>query len=200
MVIHRGKGLVMTHPSTRQPSTEELDQIRSVNRLFLGFLQDRVRAGQDALGLPAAARKPLLAATGMQLDSIAQFPRALFTLALDGEPAGGVMDLTAAGGTRYAVDLTILLCAWTFSRHHLCQARFLLGLDSRTIQRLRMLQFADLAVHARLPDLLRCAFAADAWFWTELLTLRRAEDRRRLALIALQPEHAGPLTGPAGPR
>lgn len=177
--------------SAPAPTHEELLQVRSLNRLFLGFLKDRVRRNEDGLGLPAEARRALVAASDEQLDAVAQFPRAVFALALEGEPAR-VMDLSAADTARFAVDITILHCAWNFSRHNVCQARFLLGLDSRTIQRLRALQLADLAKCARLPELLRCAFAERPWFWTELLAVRQPEDRRRLALVALQPFTAGP--------
>jgi len=173
--------------AARAPSNEELEQIRALNRLFLGFLAPRARAGEDCLGLPEAARPRLAAATDEQLDDVAQFPRALFALTIDRDPPAGGFMAPPADGARYAVDITVLLCAWSFSRHNVCQARFLLGLDTRSIQRLRALQLAELAQYARLPRLLSCAFADNGWIWTELLATRHAEDRRRLALIALQP-------------
>ena len=192
MVIHAEKGpLMIASNPVRPPSTEELSQVRSLNRLFLGFLKDRVRRNEDGLGLPAEARAALLKASEEQLDAVAHFPRAVFALALEGEPAR-VMDLSAADSARFAIDITILHCAWSFSRQNVCQARFLLGLDSRTIQRLRALQLADLAQYARLPELLSCAFADNPRFWTGLLTVRQPEERWRLALIALQPATVGP--------
>src|SRR5690606_9337942 len=189
MVIRPEKGLLMTPSSPRSPSTEELEQIRSMNRLFLAHLQERLRRREDPLGLPEEAREGLRDAAPELLDCMAEFPRAVFALSLD--EGAGVMDLGALDTARFALDLTVLHCAWHFSRRDVCQARFLLGLDSRTIQRLRALKLAELASAARRPGLLGCAFAGNAWFWLELLSMRHAEDRRRLALIALQPGAPG---------
>jgi hypothetical protein len=80
-----------------------------------------------------------------------------------------------------------LLCAWTLSRQSAYQARLLLGLEPRMIQRLRGMQLSDLQQLAYGRDLVRCAFAGRDWLWSELLTDPRPEARQQLALIALQP-------------
>jgi hypothetical protein len=93
------------------------------------------------------------------------------------------------------VSLTILLCAWTFSRQSVYQARLLLGLDSRAIAELRSLPLTHLHQRALAPQLVACAFPACDWLWTELLEETRPEARRRLLMIALQPglDHEWPL-------
>ncbi|HEY8520378.1 MAG TPA: hypothetical protein VIN61_09870 [Gammaproteobacteria bacterium] len=169
---------------------EPLEQVYALNRLFLDYLQTSARNGGDCLGLPQPARAPLLAASDSVLESVAEFPRALFALRLADPPApGGGLRLptTAQESARQALDITILLCAWHLSRHHVGQARFLLGLDSRSIQQLRHLRLADLPRYAGTPELLACALAHCAWLWVELFKPLPPEARRRLALVALQP-------------
>jgi hypothetical protein len=88
---------------------------------------------------------------------------------------------------RHALYLMISLSAWSLSRQSAYQARLLLGLESRTIQRFRALQLSQLQPLSHLPNLVQCAFRERDWLWTGLLFDTRPEARRRLALIALQP-------------
>jgi hypothetical protein len=189
----------MHGPSPRRPSFDQLEQVHELNRLFLGFLQTRARRNGDCLGLPDASRSVLLKADGAQLDQVAAFPRALFSLSLDEAVTLHAMDPlpSAADSARQSVNITILLCAWNFSRQRVHQARVLLGLKAQTIQRLRALQLAELPRVALSPHLVSCAFAGADWLWTQLLTETRPEARQQLALVALQPSRAeqSPLRG-----
>jgi hypothetical protein len=83
--------------------------------------------------------------------------------------------------------LTILLCAWTLSRHSIYQARLLLGLETRAMQQLRAMQLGPIQDLAHAPHLVLCAFHDRPWLWSELLVEKRPEGRQHLALIALQP-------------
>jgi hypothetical protein len=175
--------------SLTPPSLDQLQQIHELNRLFLSYLQTTTRTDPGGLGLPERARASLGAASAESLAWIAEFPRAMFEIALDDAVRGEVVDplRSREDAMRHALSLTILLCARSVSRQSPYQARLLLGLESREIQRLRSMQLADLQRLAHSPRLLRCAFGGRDWLWSELLTERRPEGRRHLALVALQP-------------
>jgi len=171
------------------PSWDQLQQIHELNRLFLTYLQTRVRGDRDCLGLPDGARAILRRTSPEALAVIAEFPRALFDLRLDDRAPPPVRDPLPSreDAARHALCLTILLCAWSLSRQSAYQARLLLGLETRTIQRLRAMQLTDLQQLAHVPQLVLCAFAGRDWLWSELLSDARPEARQRLVLVALQP-------------
>jgi hypothetical protein len=172
----------------RSPSADQLQQIYELNRLFLTFLQSAKRERLDSLEFPAVARGVLRAASRAQLDTIGEFPRALFRISLDDDSTETVDPLhDASDALRHSLHLSILLYARTFSRQSIYQARFLFGLESRAIARLRSLQLPDLQRFAARSRLVTCAFATRGWLWVELFTETRPEGRRQLALIALQP-------------
>ena len=175
-----------TPPSPRR--WDQLEQVHELNRLFLTYLQTRARDDRDCLGLPDGARRILRETCAEALAVIAEFPRALFDLQLE-ERAWPLRDplLSRDDAARHALCLTILLCARSLCRQSAYQARLLLGLEPRAIQRLRSLQLRDLQQVAHHPQLILCAFAGRAWLWNELLTDSRPEARRQLALVALQP-------------
>jgi len=175
--------------SPTPPSWDQLRQVHELNRLFLTYLQARVRDDRDCLGLPDSARPILRKTSPEALAAIAEFPRALFDLALDDRAVPQVRDPLPSrdDAARHALCLTILLCAWTLSRQSAYHAHLLLGLEPRTLQRLRALQLGDLQRLAHVQDLVLCAFGDREWLWTELLTDARPEARQQLALIALQP-------------
>ena len=166
-----------------------VEQIRELNRVFLTFLKHSAIERTDCLGLPDAARRALRSADDVLLDLVAEFPRALFRLALTDGPPAQVGDplQSRLDSARHAIQLTIALCAWTLSRQSVYQARLLLALDLNSIQRLRGLALGDVQRLADIPRLVRCAFPDRAWLWTELLTETRPEARRQLLLVALQP-------------
>jgi hypothetical protein len=175
--------------SPTPPSWDQLQQVHELNRLFLTYLQARVRDDRDCLGLPDGARPILRKTSPEMLAAIGEFPRALFDLALDDRAAPPVRDPLPSrdDAARHALCLTILLCAWSLSRQSVYHARLLLGLEPRAIKLLREKQLSDLQQLAHLPRLILCAFAGRDWLWTELLTDARPEARQQLALIALQP-------------
>jgi hypothetical protein len=172
-----------------QPSHDPLQQVHELNRLFLTHLQTRVRGDLDCCGLPDLARRLLRRASAESIAAIAVFPRALFDLNLDERKPSVERDPLRSGvdAAHHALGLTILLCAWTLSRQSAYQARLLLGLETRTIQRLRALQLSDLQPLAHAPQLVLCAFAGRDWIWIELINETRPEARHQLALVALQP-------------
>ena len=172
------------------PSLDQLQQVHELNRLFLTYLQTRVRAdARMPAACPTLARPILRRASSDLLAAVAEFPRALFDLKLDERATPQVRDPLRSrdDAARHALCLTILLCAWTLSRQSVYQARLLLGLEPRTIQRLRAMQLSDLQQVAHGRELVHCAFAGRDWLWSELLTDPRPEMRQQLALIALQP-------------
>jgi hypothetical protein len=171
------------------PSLDQLQQVHELNRLFLTYLQTRVRADAECLGLPDLAKPILRRASGDLLAAVAEFPRTLFDLKLDERATQQVRDPLRSrdDAARHALCLTILLCAWTLSRQSVYQARLLLALEPRTIQRLRAMQLSELQQVAHGRELVHCAFAGRDWLWSELLTDPRPEMRQQLALIALQP-------------
>ena len=171
------------------PSLDQLQQVHELNRLFLTYLQTRVRADAECLGLPDLAKPILRRASGDLLAAVAEFPRTLFDLKLDERATQQVRDPLRSrdDAARHALCLTIVLCAWTLSRQSVYQARLLLALEPRTIQRLRAMQLSELQQVAHGRELVHCAFAGRDWLWSELLTDPRPEMRQQLALIALQP-------------
>lgn len=175
--------------SLRSPSADQLQQIHELNRLFLTFLQSAKREQLDGLEFPAAARGVLRTASRAQLDTIAEFPRALFRISLEDDAEGKTIDPLhgVSDALRYSLHLSIVLYARTFSRQSIYQARFLFGLESRAIAQLRSLQLTDLQRFAACPGFVACAFPTRGWLWVELFTETRPEARRQLALIALQP-------------
>lgn len=184
----------------RTPGADPLEQVHELNRVLLTFLQTCAREGLDCLGLPEPARRRLRSAGAAELDAIACFPRALFEIRVAGSSAVPPMRYTAqrVESLLQSMNLTILLGAWTLSRQSVYHARFLLGLDSAAIQQLRMLQLTDLQRLAFASDVVSCAFATRDWLWIELVSETRAEERRQLALVALQPglEREWPMRRP----
>jgi hypothetical protein len=175
--------------SPTAPSWDQLEQVHELNRLFLTYLRMRVHDDRDCLGLPESARSILRKTSSETLAVISDFPRALFDLKLDDRAAPRLRDPLPRrdDAARHALCLTILLCAWSLSRQSTYQARLLLGLEPRAVQRLRAMQLGDLQPLAHVRELVLCAFAGRDWLWNELLTDARPEARRQLALIALQP-------------
>jgi hypothetical protein len=167
------------------PHLDQLESLSELNLAFLAFVQHRLRADLDCLGLHREARAPLRAASAELLGAAAAFPNALFRLVLPApQPA---LHATPADMALHDVCSAILWSARYASRQSPYQARLLFGLQTAEIQRLRALSVTDLQRLAWLPGVLRCAFADRPWLWQWLLTAARPESRRQLALIALQP-------------
>jgi hypothetical protein len=172
-----------------QPNHDALQQVHEFNLLFLTHLQTRVRNDLDSCGLPDTVRLQLRRASPESIAAIAEFPRALFDLKLDERTPSAVLDplRSQSEGAYHALGLTILLCARTLSRQSVYQARLLLGLEARAIQRLRGMQLSEVQPLAYSRRILLCAFAGRDWIWSELMSETRPEARQHLALIALQP-------------
>jgi hypothetical protein len=137
--------------------------------------------------LPELARPILRRASSELIAVVGEFPRALFDLKLDERPAQLRDPLRSRDDARHSLCLSIVHCAWTLSRQSVYQARLLLALEPRAIQRLRAMRVGDVQQVAHGRDLVQCAFAGRDWLWSELLTDPRPEMRQQLALIALQP-------------
>lgn len=168
---------------------DHLEQIRELNRAFLGLLQSQARSQRDCLGLPPAAMSVLCEAGGGLLDEVARFPRALFHIDCAVAARVGAEPSATAGldPGRYHLTLQILWTVRHTSRQSPHQARVLFDVDGDQITHVASLTLPDLERLAGQPDVLRCAFRARGWLWSRLLTDVRPESRRHLALIALQP-------------
>jgi hypothetical protein len=167
---------------------DHLEQLQEVNRTFLGFLQTRLRAELDCLGLPLGARATVRGADSAQLDAIAAFPQALFRLELGAQNAGPqAVAAAAADGELHEVCSAILWSARYTSRQSPYQARLLFGFQPQQIQRLRALSVTELQRLAWAAGLLRCAFTDKDWLWHWLLSATQPEARAQLTLVALQP-------------
>jgi hypothetical protein len=186
MAITGEKGAL--HDMSAQIHFDHLEQIRELNRAFLGLLQSRVHARRDLLGLPASAATVLRNADGDSLDDVARFPRALFRVDCDAaDGAVGAASSDALDLSQYHLTLQILWAVRHTSRQSPHQARLLFTLDGAQLERVGALLLPDLERLAGRPGVLRCAFGARSWLWSRLLTDVRPEARRQLALIALQP-------------
>ena len=173
-----------------QPNHDPLQQVHELNLLFLTHLQVRVRGEPRLLRLAgrrataAAPREPGIDRGDRRISARVVRSQARRTYAAIGR---SIRCAAATTVRTHALGLTILLCAWTLSRQSVYQARLLLGLEARAIQRLRAMQLSDLQPLAYSRRLLLCAFAGRDWIWSELMSETRPEARQHLALIALQP-------------
>ncbi|SRR5690606_24276082 len=170
---------------------ESLEQIHELNRLFLRSLQQRKVEALRSIGFPSGAMTALKEASPERLDTIAEFPRALFDFVLDAQPAGAVAPHAAALDsvplTSRILDLTIAYCAWSTSRDSAYHARLFYGLGADVIHALRMTPISKLPWLALTRARVVCAFRDAESMWRELLVETRPEARRQLVLVALQP-------------
>ena len=182
----------MLHPPA---GSDDLEEVRELNRLFLDYVRACARAGADCLGLDRATAALLESASCERLDALAAIPRALFRLTLPRAKPLGVMDppANAVETSRQALQLTIAHSAWHMSRRRPYAARLFLGLDEHEIRTLRGTTLFDLPHLAASVELVGCAFPHAAWLWHKLLTETRPESLRHLLLIALQPRLPTPL-------
>jgi hypothetical protein len=185
-------------PAAFSPA-EHLGHIHELNRLFLAFLSRRAREGRDCLGMSEPLRALLAASDPKLLNRVAEFPRALFDLALHRPPEFGVMDPSDSldERARHALNLTILLSAWNLCRASAYHARLFLGLTEKSVHRLRAMSLSDLPALALARGVVRCAFPRSERFWRELMHANKPEVRHQLGLIALQPWLDRAWPGPA---
>ena len=168
------------------PHLDQLEQLAELNRTFLAFVQHRLRADLDPLGLPKEARATVRTAPPELLDGVAAFPNALFRLELHAHHPGLHLVSQAEAGL-HDLCSAILWSARYTSRQSPYQARLLFGLHTGQIQRLRALSVTDLQRLAWVPGVLRCAFVDRPWLWQWLLSATQPESRSQLTLVALQP-------------
>lgn len=168
------------------PHLDQLEQLSELNRSFLAFVQNRLRADLDCLGLPKQVRIALRAATPEALDGAAAFPNALFRLEIQA-PSPSLHVVSPADAGLHDICSAILWSARYTSRQSPYQARLLFGLDTTQIQRLRALSVTELQRLAWVPGVLRCAFIERPWLWQWLLSATQPESRSQLTLVALQP-------------
>ena len=180
------------------PAGDDFAEIRALNRLFVDFLAGRARRGGDCLGLGRAAVSALRAADPASLDTLAEFPRALFQVRVPRGRACRVADMQADATdvSRYVLKVTILHSAWALSRRNPYLAKLLLGLEDQEVQALVTFDLAEIPARCTAAETVVCAFAQYAWLWHKLLTESRPEARRQLLLIALQPRLDATLPAP----
>jgi hypothetical protein len=169
---------------------DQFQTLRELNRAFLGLLQQRTRGDTGALEMPHGAEPLVRTAPVALLDALAEFPGPLFRLDLTGtaEPT----DLPRTQGllteAEYHLGSSILHAVRATARQSAYHAQVLFGLLPAEVERCRALTFEELRRLAGSPGLIRCAHAERPWLWHALLSAVRPEERRQLALIALQPE------------
>lgn len=169
----------------------DLDQVFELNRLFLRLLRSRAAERRPCLGLEASVVRRVRGASDARLDALAELPRALFKLNLDAarvprrvaDPSGPRLD-----SATQSLQLTALLTAWNFSRRSTYAARLFLDLTAAEVVTLGRLPLSSLPPLATQEGLVTCAFARTSWLWRRLLSESRPEQRRRLLLVALQPQ------------
>jgi hypothetical protein len=173
------------------PKTAALDQLYQVhelNRAFVGLLQARVLQSRSCLALPASAHAAVAAASSPLLEGVAAFPCALFQIRLGSRPWPACADAVADfDDAERHLCLSILFAVRQTSRESPYQARLLFGLMPADVERLRGSALVDVQQLACAPGVLRCAFGDRNWFWPQLFTATRPEQRRQLTLMALQP-------------
>ena len=176
----------MTRPDA---CMKELDQVHELNRLFLIYLRQEAKGGRDCLGLPKDAVTALANADTEIIDRTARFPRALFRVNIGELGARTVASSPSSVNmsARQALQLTVLLSVWNYSRQSSYLARAFFGLSLETVRRLRMLPLSDLPSLALGAGMLACSFSRADWIWPELLQHADDESRDQLALVALQP-------------
>ena len=176
--------------SRSNPPIPALDEIRQLNRLFLGFLRERPTVATDRFGLSSRAAGLLTNASPRQIDRAACFPRALFRLCLPPAATSAVMDplALAHGSGERVLELVLLHSARNLSRMSGYAARLLLRLSDGDVIRLRAAEVDEIVAMSLVEHVVHAAFDQLDWIWQELLTEARPEYRRRLVLIGLQPD------------
>lgn len=174
----------------RSTTSELLETLHALNRLFLSFLQQCVRRGRIPLDLPRAVEHALAVAESEELERIAAVPRALFRICLvDTVQAPPPMHLVEPlEQMRRSLRLTVLLTVWTTVRQSVHRARFFYGLDDETLERLRAATLVELPELATAAEMLRCGFADAEPLWRSLFALPPNGLKPELYLLALQPE------------
>jgi hypothetical protein len=176
--------------SRPEPPLPALDEVRQLNRLFLGFVRDRPELAVERFGLSVSAARLLERASADQIERAAAFPRALFRLRLPSAAIDSVMDpraLAQQSGER-VVELVLLHSARSVCRMSGYAARLLLRLRDHDVSRLRIAEVDEVVSMALADEVVQAAFEDLDWIWRELLTEGRPEYRRRLLLIGLQPD------------
>jgi hypothetical protein len=179
----------MTH--YEPPHSTEFEEIQELNLLFLIYLRSCAREGTDSLGLPSASAARLRQLSAGALETIAAFPRSLYTLRLDGATKmreGLALSHSALVEARQALTLTVLHSAWNMSRQRDFQARMFLRLPAATTRRLRTVSLSELPLLAATPGLLSADFPGSRSLWATLIDRSDTEMSRAFRLVALHPD------------
>jgi len=181
--------------SVSEPPLPALDEVRELNRLFLGFLCERPAAATGRFGLSPRAAELLARAPPDPIHRAASFPRALFRFRLP-EPAGdrAGKSLSLPGSGERVLELVLLHSARNLSRTSGYAARLLFWLDDDAVDRLRTAAVSKIVSMSLAQNVICVVFDDLDWIWQELLTEARPEYRRRLLLLGFQPDS---LLGPA---
>lgn len=166
---------------------DQVQALRELNRAFLTFLQQRARGGAVELGFPRSAEGLLRTASNALLDALAEFPSPLFRLELD-RPTDGSSVQRLQSEADCHLGSAVLHTVRSTARQSAYHAQVLFGLQAAEVARCRALTFDELRLLACSPGLIRCAHAERPWLWHALLGAVRPEERRQIALIALQPQ------------
>ena len=169
---------------------DQLQQVHELNRVFLEFLQARVRGQRGSLRAAAPASGSAIADC---LGSASRWSRRL--------PAGAVSMSMSASQSRpcttadadfdeaehHALPVGPVRRAAHEPPKHVSGAVAVRSRSAPKWSGCARRSYADLQQLACTPGVLKCAFRERHWFWHELFTATRPELRRQLTLMALQP-------------
>jgi hypothetical protein len=171
------------------PDADEIEELQELNLLLLIHLRAAAREGASGFGLAPSLARKLCDFPMSTLESIAEFPRALFVIDLDNISITGEHQIPdPIESSRRSLALTVLYSAWNMSRRRDFQARLFLRLSARTLRRLRTTALSELPLIATSPSLIHCDFAGSESIWRSLILQEDFELTRALRLVALHPD------------
>ncbi len=187
MVIPNENRLETVHYAP--PDSDEIEELQELNLLLLIHLRSAAREGVSGFGLTPALARKLRDFPMSKLESIAEFPRALFVIALDEVAITGEQAIPdPLESSRRSLALTILHSAWNMSRRRDFQARLFLRLSARTLRRLRTTALSELPLIATSSSVIHCDFSGSESIWQSLILEDDFELTRALRLVALHPD------------
>ena len=171
------------------PDADEIEELQELNLLLLIHLRSAAREGVSGFGLAPSLTWRLRDFPMSTLESIAEFPRALFVIDLDNISLTSEHKIPDPVETsRRSLALTVLYSAWNMSRRRDFQARLFLRLSARTLRRLRTTALSELPLISTSPSLIHCDFAGSESIWRSLVLQEDFELSRALRLVALHPD------------
>ena len=187
MVIPGENRLTIVHHAP--PDSDEIEELQELNLLLLIHLRAAAREGVSDFGLAPSLARRLRDIPMSRLESMAEFPRALFVIDLDNVSIACERRIPdELESSRRSLALTALYSAWNMSRRRDFQARLFLRLSSPTLRKFRTTALSELPLIATSPTLIHCDFAGSESIWRSLILQDKFKLTRVLRLVALHPD------------